>query len=283
MKKISKHFCFFITLLCIITLHSPTWAGVEPSPFKQVVNKINAIENNLTAIDFIVEHELFKLVRNNKHSHLPKSIKNKLDAMAEKICMLRDKLDVELTELPDNAKGTPEITYALVDVELKAASIVNRINKLFLNDPEYIEIPPERVKDNSQSIVYIAEDYIRPISMCDSASEEEVTTLQTQSFTPGDVLIEVDEDGFLCDPERWNESVAEALAEEEDIEELTEEHWNVMNYLRDYYIKFGVAPMIRKLCKETGFKLKKIYDLFPSGPAKGACKLAGLPKPTGCV
>jgi len=99
----------------------------------------------------------------------------------------------------------------------------------------------------------------------------------------GEPSIEVDEDGFICDPDKWNEAVAETLAETEGIEELTEEHWKVMNYLRDYYQKFGVAPMIRKLCKETGFPLKKIYDLFPSGPAKGAFKVAGLPKPTGCV
>lgn len=102
-------------------------------------------------------------------------------------------------------------------------------------------------------------------------------------FEHGDVKIEVDEDGFIVDPTHWNEAVAAALATTEGIDELTEEHWKVMNYLRDYFQKFGVAPMIRKLCKETGFPLKKIYDLFPSGPAKGACKLAGLPKPTGCV
>jgi tRNA 2-thiouridine synthesizing protein E len=102
-------------------------------------------------------------------------------------------------------------------------------------------------------------------------------------FESGDVKIEVDEDGFIVDPNQWNEDVAKALASTEGIDELTDEHWSVMNYLRDYYQKFGVAPMIRKLCKETGFPLKKIYDLFPSGPAKGACKLAGLPKPTGCV
>jgi len=94
---------------------------------------------------------------------------------------------------------------------------------------------------------------------------------------------EVDEDGFIQDPERWDEEVAKALAETEDIKELTEDHWKVINYIRQYYLQFGVAPMIRKLCKETGFKLKQIYDLFPSGPAKGACKIAGLPKPTGCV
>jgi len=94
---------------------------------------------------------------------------------------------------------------------------------------------------------------------------------------------EVDEDGFLQDSAQWDDVIATALAEQEGITELTEEHWKVIRYLRDYYLQFGIAPMIRKLCKETGFQLKYIYQLFPTGPAKGACKLAGLPKPTGCV
>lgn len=95
--------------------------------------------------------------------------------------------------------------------------------------------------------------------------------------------IELDEDGFIIDPETWNEDVAKYFAATEGINELSEEHWKVINYLRDYYKQFQIAPMIRKLCKETGCSLKVIYELFPSGPAKGACKLAGLPKPTGCV
>jgi TusE/DsrC/DsvC family sulfur relay protein len=103
------------------------------------------------------------------------------------------------------------------------------------------------------------------------------------TFTQGEVSIDVDEDGFIQQPDKWNETVAAALGTTEGVDSLTEEHWKVVNYLREYYLKFGVAPMIRKLCKETGFDLKKIYALFPSGPAKGACKVAGLPKPTGCV
>ncbi len=95
--------------------------------------------------------------------------------------------------------------------------------------------------------------------------------------------IELDEDGFIINPDLWDKEVAVALAAQEGITELTDDHWNVISYLRDYYTQFQVAPMIRKLCKETGFSLKYIYELFPSGPAKGACKLAGLPKPTGCV
>ena len=94
---------------------------------------------------------------------------------------------------------------------------------------------------------------------------------------------EVDEDGFLMEPDIWNSEVAEDLAASEDVAELTEAHWKVIHYLRGYYLQFGTAPMVRKVCKETGFKLDQIYALFPTGPAKGACKLAGLPKPTGCV
>jgi TusE/DsrC/DsvC family sulfur relay protein len=102
-------------------------------------------------------------------------------------------------------------------------------------------------------------------------------------FEHGTVKIEVDEDGFMEDPDVWTQEVATALATTEGVDEMTEEHWKLVNYLRDYYLKFGIAPMIRKLCKETGFPLKKVYELFPSGPAKGACKVAGLSKPTGCV
>lgn len=94
----------------------------------------------------------------------------------------------------------------------------------------------------------------------------------------------VDEDGFLEDPNVWSEQVAQDLATTEGIEgTLTEDQWKLVNYLRNYYLEFGIAPMIRKVCKETGFKLNQIYEMFPSGPAKGACKVAGLPKPTGCV
>lgn len=95
--------------------------------------------------------------------------------------------------------------------------------------------------------------------------------------------IEVDEDGFIQEPDKWNKDVAAALGKGEGVDDLNDDHWKVVNFLREYYLEFGVAPMIRKLCKSTGFKLNQIYELFPSGPAKGACKVAGLPKPTGCV
>lgn len=103
------------------------------------------------------------------------------------------------------------------------------------------------------------------------------------TFEHGTIKIEVDEDGFMQRPAEWNKEIAEALAAVEGVDGMTDEHWKLVNYLREYYLQFGIAPPIRKLCKETGFPLKRIYELFPSGPAKGACKVAGLAKPTGCV
>lgn len=99
----------------------------------------------------------------------------------------------------------------------------------------------------------------------------------------GGIEVEVDEDGFIQEPDKWSKGVAEDLAKTENVSSMSEEHWKLVNYLRDYYLKFGIAPPIRMVVKQTGLDLKKIYQLFPGGPAKGACKVAGLPKPTGCV
>lgn len=96
--------------------------------------------------------------------------------------------------------------------------------------------------------------------------------------------IEVNEEGFLVNPKEWDKEVAAVIAEkEEGINSLAEDHWAVVNYIRAYYLERNLAPMVRKVCKSTGFQLRYIYELFPSGPAKGACKVAGLPKPDGCV
>lgn len=96
--------------------------------------------------------------------------------------------------------------------------------------------------------------------------------------------IQLNEEGFMSNPEEWSESIAEALArEEEGLASLSDDHWAVIKYIREYYVEKNLAPMVRKICKTTGFPLRRIFELFPSGPAKGACKLAGLPKPDGCV
>jgi dissimilatory sulfite reductase related protein len=93
----------------------------------------------------------------------------------------------------------------------------------------------------------------------------------------------IDEDGFIDSFDNWCEEWVMWVKNQEAIEELTDEHRKVIEVLQDYYKKNGIAPMVRILSKVTGYKLKHIYELFPSGPGKGACKMAGLPKPTGCV
>jgi tRNA 2-thiouridine synthesizing protein E len=96
-------------------------------------------------------------------------------------------------------------------------------------------------------------------------------------------LYEVDDKGFLQETEKWTEDVARGYAALEGVAELTQDHWVAIRYLRGYYLENGICPMIRRLTKETGLGLKRLYELFPQGPANSACKWAGVPKPTGCV
>jgi tRNA 2-thiouridine synthesizing protein E len=100
---------------------------------------------------------------------------------------------------------------------------------------------------------------------------------------------ETDEEGYLVNLADWNEDIAKAIAEAENVD-LTPNHWEVVNFLRQYYDEYQIAPAVRVLTKAIGKQLgeekgnsKYLYELFPYGPAKQACKIAGLPKPTGCV
>ena len=94
----------------------------------------------------------------------------------------------------------------------------------------------------------------------------------------------VDEDGFLTNGmEEWDDNWTDYVKALEGITEMTDEHNKIISILQEYYKKNVIAPMVRILSKTTCFPLKRIYELFPSGPGKGACKMAGLPKPTGCV
>ncbi len=95
--------------------------------------------------------------------------------------------------------------------------------------------------------------------------------------------LELDADGNLANVDDWNEEVAKELAKMEGIEELTDRHWVVLNYMRKVYAEEGGAPSIRKLTKESGVDTKELYALFPKGPAKKSAKIAGLPKPKGCI
>jgi TusE/DsrC/DsvC family sulfur relay protein len=114
-------------------------------------------------------------------------------------------------------------------------------------------------------------------------------TLTMDAYVLDSRTYEHDEEGYLKNLSDWNKELAELIAKEENIE-LTPEHWEVINFLREYYEEYQVAPAIRVLVKamkkafgpEKGDQ-KYLYQLFPYGPAKQACKIAGLPKPTGCV
>jgi len=105
----------------------------------------------------------------------------------------------------------------------------------------------------------------------------------------GGKTLETDEEGYLVNLSDWNEEVAQKLAEAEGLE-MNDERWEIVNFLREYYNEYQIAPAVRVLTKAIGKKLGKdkgnskyLYELFPYGPAKQACKIAGLPKPTGCV
>ena len=100
---------------------------------------------------------------------------------------------------------------------------------------------------------------------------------------------ETDEEGYLANLNDWEKDVATVMAKEDDIE-LSDDHWEIINFLREYYEEYQIAPAVRVLTKAVGKNLGKdkgnskyLYELFPYGPGKQACKFAGLPKPTGCV
>jgi len=95
--------------------------------------------------------------------------------------------------------------------------------------------------------------------------------------------VEVDDEGFMTDPDQWNEQIADQIAAENGIDQLTDRHWMVVNYMRQSYLEEGSAPSIRTLGKASGVPIKELYQLFPKGPAKKAAKIAGIPKPRGCI
>jgi tRNA 2-thiouridine synthesizing protein E len=109
------------------------------------------------------------------------------------------------------------------------------------------------------------------------------------TITVSGKTVEVDEEGYLVNRTDWNEEIGAEMAKIDNCE-LTPSHWEVINFLREYYEEYQIAPAVRVLTKAIGKKLgadkgtsKYLYELFPYGPAKQACKIAGLPKPTGCI
>ena len=98
-----------------------------------------------------------------------------------------------------------------------------------------------------------------------------------------DAPVDVDAEGFLTNPEQWNEQIARAIAAGSGVPELTDRHWLVVRFMRDRYLASGTAPSIRSLGKESGVPIKELYQLFPKGPAKLAARIGGIPKPKGCI
>ena len=102
-------------------------------------------------------------------------------------------------------------------------------------------------------------------------------------------VVEADEEGYITDISLWTRELAELIAQDENID-MSDDHWEVVTFLRDYYEEYQIAPAVRVLTKAIKKSLgadkgnsKYLYELFPYGPAKQACKIAGLPKPTGCI
>ncbi len=95
--------------------------------------------------------------------------------------------------------------------------------------------------------------------------------------------VDVDEEGFLQNPEQWTREVGAEIARENGITELTDRHWQVVEFMRETYLRDGTAPSIRTLGKASGVPIKELYQLFPKGPAKLAAKVGGIPKPRGCI
>jgi len=95
--------------------------------------------------------------------------------------------------------------------------------------------------------------------------------------------VELNDEGFFVHPEQWIEEMVPELARREGIDELTDAHWKVIRFMRSEYLEKGAGPTVRVLGKTSGTSVRELYQLFPKGPAKVAAKVAGIPKPRGCI
>jgi tRNA 2-thiouridine synthesizing protein E len=101
--------------------------------------------------------------------------------------------------------------------------------------------------------------------------------------TPTYSQVAVDPEGFLLHADEWTEEMASQIAADNGVGKLTDRHWQVVRFMRRTYLESGAAPSIRTLGKASGVPVKELYALFPRGPAKLAAKIAGIPKPRGCI
>ena len=101
--------------------------------------------------------------------------------------------------------------------------------------------------------------------------------MNTQRDIPR-AMPEIDEEGFLINGEKWSQDIAKILAEADVPKGLTPDHWVIVDFMREYYLTLGTVPPVRMLARRTGYTLRQIKELFPSGLTKGACKIAGIPR-----
>ena len=94
--------------------------------------------------------------------------------------------------------------------------------------------------------------------------------------------VEFDDDGFMVDASAWTEDLGRAIAEALEVQ-LSDRHWQVINFTRGDFEANGEPPTLRRITQETDVSMKEMYQLFPDGPAKLAANIAGLKKPTGCI
>jgi TusE/DsrC/DsvC family sulfur relay protein len=97
------------------------------------------------------------------------------------------------------------------------------------------------------------------------------------------VEVSLNDEGFFEDPTQWTEAMAVDIARDMGIDPLTDQHWTVIHFMRQEYFDKGTGPTVRVLGKTSGVSVKELYQLFPKGPAKMAAKIAGIPKPLGCI
>lgn len=95
--------------------------------------------------------------------------------------------------------------------------------------------------------------------------------------------VELNDEGFFVDADQWTDDMAPELARREGIEQLTQAHWTVLRFMRSEFFDKGTGPTVRALGKRSGVSVKDLYQLFPKGPAKVAARIAGIPKPRGCI
>ncbi len=97
------------------------------------------------------------------------------------------------------------------------------------------------------------------------------------------IEVQMNDEGFLTNPDEWSKEIAAELAKEEGIDSLSEDHWKVIEFCRQSATETGAAPTLRQITTGTGISTKELFALYPKGPAKKVARISGLGKPEGCV